>query len=147
MTFKLKFDFEKRLFWIGAFLVLLVLILSYERINGGIIGYDEPLICVMVALVLILDFKDAKTKFMAKRGETFEGRIVGTTDRNLKGKNYSCRLAVRYDDTMLISPYVSVSQAERIVSHECTVWVNGDYAYVGEIEYKFCGEGINLPYK
>lgn len=147
MTFKLKYDFEKRLLLIFIIVLFAILSMVICALKGYIIHYDDLFVWIVVALELILDFKDIKTKLIAKKGENVTGRIVGLTDHYHSRYSNGYRLVVVYNDTMLVTPRVSASQVNRIQSEECTVWVNGDYAYAEEIKYKFNGAGLIFPYK
>ena len=148
MTFKVRYKFENQ---VSAFSMLMLVCMVFEIVFliKGVDTGSFPIVLMVYAIIggllILTDIKDIKTKIIARRGETTEGKIICTTDHR-HGRHFSgCRLVVAYGRETLITPYLSYSYADNIASEECTVWVKGKYAYAGNIRYKFTGKGITLP--
>lgn len=150
MMFKVRYTFETM---ITAFSILMLVCVIFEIVFliKGVDTGSFPITLVTFGIVggllNLVHIKDIRTKLIARKGETTEGKIICTTDHRHGRSGSMCRLVVAYGSRTLISPYLSYSYAYNIASEECTVWVNGKYAYAGNIRYKFTGKGITLPRK
>ncbi len=149
MTLKVRYKFENHIIIFSIFMLVCVAFEIGFLIKGVDTG-SFPIVIMLYAIIgglfVLTDIKDIKTKIISRRGKIVEGKIICTTDHRYGSRFSGCRLVVAYGSKTLITPYMSYSYADNIASEECSVWVNGDYAYAGKIRYKFWGKGIKLPH-